>query len=384
MRVFIIVSFFCLLCLSGCTSSGLRANFTDSGVTKPSTQDLRRILDHSPLARSATVPTDHILALSRETKDFLHTYVYSDSREGRLRQLLNSLSSNFYNLQYNAAKTYSAQDTFTFQEGNCLSISLLIVAMAREAGLKAYVNEVEIPPSWSMDSQNTVILYRHVNAIIELGSNHRYKVDVRQSTAERPLRQRAISDQRASAHYFNNLAVERLQANDLSGAFGYLRQALRAAPEVGYLWGTLGTVYRRAELLEEAKIAYLQALTVSPTEAVSASNLAWIYTAQQQTAQAEYFNQLASRIRHSNPYYQYWLAQQALAEADLDQAVDYIQNAIRREPADLRFYEFAATLYQQLGDTAAHQKQLDHIARLEATQARPVTPPQRLFAINDR
>ncbi|MEJ2417796.1 MAG: hypothetical protein P8Y45_12885, partial [Exilibacterium sp.] len=221
-------------------------------------------------------------------------------------------------MTYNPFKTYSAKDTFYYREGNSLSftitITIMIITLAREIGLKANINEVDVPSSWDMHDENTYVFYKHVNAVIEVESGLRQAVDINMEDYELSYPQLIISGRLATAQFYNNRSIEKLYENKIENAFRYIRKAIELESKVGYLWGSLGTINRRAGFLHEAEL----------------------------------FSQLAVKARSRNFYYQYKQAQ--LDAGDLESALEHIQAAIRGYGKEHRFYHYAAIIYQKMGD----------------------------------
>ena len=74
-----------------------------------------------------------------------------------------------------AEVTRTASDTFHDRQGNCLSFTMLFVALAREAGLTANYQSVQVQPTWANDGQ--VVIASHVNAVVRTGFGEETVVD---------------------------------------------------------------------------------------------------------------------------------------------------------------------------------------------------------------
>ncbi len=364
-----------LMLLGACSSQPLSAQYDALDIKPPSQKELRELLNGHVLLQGQTPaltdPDEDIFALNTEMQNFLSVYVSSNrNKKARLRALLSAIvRKNLLGMTYNPFKTYSAKDTFYYREGNCLSFTIMVITLAREIGLKAKFNEVDVPPTWDMRDENTYVFYKHVNAIIEVESGQRQAVDINMEDYELSYPQRIISDRLATAQFYNNRSIEQLYENNIEDAFRYIRKAIELEPKVGYLWGSLGTIYRRAGFLHEAELAYLQALRNSPDEVVSISNLERLYSQQQQKARAELFSQLAAKARSRNPYYQYKQAQRELEAGNLESALENIQAAIRGYGKEHRFYHYAAIIYQKMGDRENVRESLQAAARVAGRMA---------------
>ncbi|MFM7783459.1 MAG: tetratricopeptide repeat protein [Gammaproteobacteria bacterium] len=295
------------------------------------------------------LPDAEMLGLDAPMRAFLAANVSPGSGPPqRLHQLLQALlSPSSFGLQY-TTDTRSAADTFRGRNGNCLSFTALFVAMARELGLKARFQEVAILPDWEQRG-DTLVLNRHVNARVWLGSAGQQSVDfASRGEAGGGLRERVISDQRAAAHFHSNLAVEKLQAGDARAAFLHMAKGLREDPAFVPLWVNLGALYSRHGHPQQAERAWLEAVRRDPGEVAAASNLALLYQRLGDAARAASWAERARHHRERNPYFRYALAKQALASGQPDLALAHLDAAIRAEPGEPRFQALRSSVQLQL------------------------------------
>lgn len=359
------------------------AHQLDSALESPNTS--ARVHHVEPKA-------EQVLALNDDMRWFVDTYVSdSSSSERRLQSLLRAIfHGGMLGLEYDPLKTYNAADTFRYQEGNCLSFTNMFVALGREAGLKVWFNEVKVPPTWDMHSASTHVYYRHMNAVVK---THRgtHIVDLNLENYDVDYPQHRVSDEYAIAQFYNNRAMELLFEGDIVQAFHLIRAALQLEPELAFLWGNLGTIYRRGHWYDEAEIAYRQVLSLEPSNLMAMSNLGRLY--RQMAAsdndgyylqQADYFDQLASRYRLKNPYYHYHLAQQALDQRAFDVALTHIEAAIDGYREDHRFYFLAAKIHGALGQARHAQAHLHKAAKWTRDETQKRRYHNKLAAIDAR
>lgn len=345
------------LCLLFCLAIGLVACTTQTMTPSPNSTQLAHVLNGDSLQAKWNIraeqtldwslPEEQVMSLNQEMLDFLDAYV---PRRGnptiKLQALLNAvIHKGLLGINYNPQATYSASDTFFFQEGNCLSFSLMFIAMAREVGLRVSFNEVSIPPSWDMLNQQTFVIYKHVNAKVRVRDGH-HIVDLNIKDYKSHYRQHRVSDKQAKAQYYNNRAMEFLTDNNTRNAYRYMRKALQLAPEQAYLWGNFGTIYRREGLFDEAEIAYQQALTLKPQDQVASSNLSRLYYQRGNVELADYYQQQVIAFRLQNPYYRFSLAQQALEKNEIPEAREHIEFALKRIKQEPRFQALAERIDQ--------------------------------------
>ena len=310
-----------------------------------------------------------MLAVSPEMRAFLDEHVARRAgRAFRLRQLTHALIHGpGFRLQYDET-TRTAAATFRARRGNCLSFSSMFVAMARQVGLRASFQEVDTPPDWSF-RDNAFVLNRHVNVLVDLGREGEQVVDFNMEDFRTTYDRRAISDARALAHYYNNVAVERMQARDAASALGYLRKA--AASDRGFspAWTNLGILYMRHGHPAHAAAAYLQALKADPADLVAMSNLSWLYERQGDIEGAAYYSKRVAAHRDKNPYYRFQLARQAFRVEDYDAAIAHLKHALRAKRNDDQFYFLLGLSYLKKGDSRAARRFLSRAEEVAATDA---------------
>jgi Flp pilus assembly protein TadD len=273
-----------------------------------------------------------------------------------------------FGLEHDEA-TRTAAETFRLRRGNCLSFSSLFVALAREAGLKAGFQEVDIPPNWTMQN-DAYILNRHVNVWIDLGPFGLHSVDFNVYDFRTGYERRPISDTRAVAHYFNNKGVAAMQAGDVAAALAYYRRAiLDNDGDFAPAWTNLGILYMRGGHADHAEAAFLQALAADRDHEVAMSNLVSLYDHQGDAERAEMYRREVARHRNQNPYYRFHLAREAFYARDFEGAISHLKFAVRRRRNEDQFCFLLGLSYLQLGDEKAARRWLERAERLAATES---------------
>ena len=135
----------------------------------------------------------------------------------------------------------------------------MFVAMARDLELDASYQEVTIPPDWSMTGQ-TFLFSQHVNTLVGMKNALSRVVDFNTYYIGVSEDSREISDQRARAHYFNNIGVEHMLAGETRLAYANFRESLREDRTFSSSWVNLGVLHRREAYPVYAEAAYLEAL----------------------------------------------------------------------------------------------------------------------------
>ena len=318
---------------------------------------------------AALVDQEEVLAVSGEMQDFLDAHVASAAgRALRLRQLARViLDEGTFGLEYDET-TRTASETFQARQGNCMSFSNMFVAMARQVGLDVHYQEVETPPDWSLRN-DTFVLNRHVNVLVDLGMEGEHLVDFNLADFRTSYDRRRIPDSRALAHHYNNLAVERMQAGDTASALSYFRRATDNDPRFSPAWTNLGTLYLRKGHPAHAEAAYLEALRAGGVDFVAMSNLARLYGRQGDQKRAESYGKKVDYHRKRNPYYRLHLARQAFQAEDYDTAIGHLSYAIRKKKSEDQLYFLLGLSYMKKGDEKAARRWLSKAEEVAATDA---------------
>lgn len=362
------------LVLSACVSTGTQRKSYDASDITP-----EMLLESSPLSGGlplVDLSGIDMLEMTPEMRAFVDSNVDPNlSLPGRLRSLQYAIrGEGAFDLVYDDT-TRTAQGTFEARRGNCLSFTNLFVAMARYLDLDAYYQEVEIPPDWS-STGSSFLLSQHINVFVDFKQYLPRVVDFNVSYEPGlaydfniAYERRVISDERARAHYFNNLGVEyMLFGGDTLLALSNFRESLDADPTFSPVWVNLGILHRRDGYPEYAEAAYLRALELDPSSLVAMSNLANLYDAEGQVQQSEYYRSQVRVHRMRNPYYRFQVAQEDVIAGDYESARSHLRYAIRNRKDEDRFYFLMGLSYALSGDQAAAQEWMDQASQLAAQQ----------------
>jgi Flp pilus assembly protein TadD len=323
-----------------------------------------------PQTQAVIVPLDYhapyeiedlnILGVSEEMKQFLKRHLPGEfeSTSKAFALAYASMDPNFLAFKYDPAKTLGAEDAFARKTGNCLSFSNMFIAMAREAGMKAWYQEVEVPTEWSSVNE-TLLVSRHVNAVAK-DDYMEYVIDVSKKYRQEDVSSRKISDRDALAQFYNNLGVDALIDNQLAIAYAYFVKAIETNPKGAFFWSNLAVVYRRNGQTKDAEATYLTAIQLDSNETVALNNLYSLYTEQGNEDAARAMKSRVDRHRRKNPYYLQQLSIDAVDTGDYTQAVKLIRQAIKIKEEEYRFH---VTLAQSLALTGERDEALESLQR---------------------
>jgi len=309
------------------------------------------------------LPPADLLAVNDDMRAFLDKHIPDKSitSERKVRLILLALLKADLNLEYSNLKTYTAEETFYAREGNCLSFTNLFIALAREAGVDAHYQEVEVPPSWSAVG-DTHYFNLHINVLVDLPRHAQQIVDFDMQHRSGTQLGKQVRDSVAAAQYYNNMAVYYLGEGDLQKAFLYSRRAIEMRPNTGYFWSNMGTILRRADDIDSAEAAYLLAIELS-NEPSALSNLARLYAAKGEQELAAEYAARAESFRLQNPYYLYEMAQRAYSAGDYQETTRLLASAINKRRDEHLFYHLQGLTWAQLGNADAAEKSFSKAAR---------------------
>ncbi|HEX5046801.1 MAG TPA: tetratricopeptide repeat protein [Gammaproteobacteria bacterium] len=315
---------------------------TAQGPTRPSLTD-RELLAGTPFGANVDPAPPIAAAQATGLDDDMRAFVAASIGSAvdprvKLRRLLDAMRRDgLFALVYSGVETRTAQETFRERRGNCLSFTMMFVALAREAGLDVKYQLVDVPPTWSAETE-VIVVRNHVNAVVKTGFDSSAVVDFNLFDAKTGYSRRDVSDDYVLGLFYSNVGAEALIDKEYELGFRHLRESARVAPRAVAAWVNLGALYSRQGASDYAEAAYLRALAIEPGNRSALNNLARLYTARGDTALAELYTQRVRRYQDANPYYHYSLARDAYVNGRLDEALDEIRRALRLKRDDHEFY----------------------------------------------
>ena len=337
--------------------------FTAACATIPADPPEISALENHPVY---SIPGVDLLAVSPQMRAFVDTHTArGKGRHGKAWSLAYAAMDPYLlDFNYDPQVTLTAEKGFSARTGNCLTFSSLFIAMAREAGLEAWFQEITIPTTWSAVNE-TLLVGMHVNAVVK-DPGKQYVVDVSRRKQQEDDIARRMSDSEAKAQYFNNLGADALVENDLARAHAYFRKGLETHPGLAYIWSNLGVVYRRNEQTDDAITAYRHALRLDQDNNVALNNLYLIYEEDGDLESAAALRKRVERNRRKNPYYLLHLAELANEEQRYSDAIGLLNRAIKMDETEYRFHYTLALSQYYAGETET--------ARASLTRARHLAP----------
>lgn len=319
-------------------------------------------LFHDALFPPATerIAAADVFRVSDEMRRYLHEEIGELlAAKGRSKGLYEALySRERLKIDYDAALTRNAAETFAARSGNCLSLAIMTAALAKELGLTVNYQGVHAEELWTRSS-GIYFSSRHVN--VTLGRRH---TDPKYHFEEQNLltidfqpvgllqKQTAwpIAESTVIAMYMNNRAAEVLSRGDWNDAYWWARAAIVQDP--GFMGGinTLAVIYRRLGHFAEAERALLHVLAQEPANTHALSNLALVLADQGRMAESDAMTRRVQALQPQPPFFFFERGVAAMRRGDYLSARDDFVREVERDPGYHEFRYWLAAAYVGLGD----------------------------------
>lgn len=271
-------------------------------------------------------------------------------------------------LRYREQPTLGLADAYATRQVNCLSFTLLFIAMARAQGLVAFAQATEQVLAVEVVG-DTLFRATHANVGVMIDGRE-YTVDVgwRAVLAGHPPKR--ISDAQAVALLRNNEAVEHLLQGDVAGATPLIAAALALDPASAMVWSNAGVIHGRAGRHDAAEQAYLRALTLRRSHLGALTNLVMLYRARGSEQQRIAYQARLERAQDQDAFTQFLLARKHADSGAYDEAVTRYRRAIRLMPDEPAFHHGLAETYGIQGRDASAKRSRHRAESLEARRMR--------------
>nr|WP_314633015.1 tetratricopeptide repeat protein [uncultured Janthinobacterium sp.] len=324
--------------------------------------------DHD-FAPAAAIDAAQVFALDDTMRQYVRTEVGRATRNKNPRAALYDAlyDKNQLKLEYDAAMTRNARETFAARSGNCLSLVIMTAALAHELGLQVRYQEVLGEESWSR-SGDMYFVAGHVNLVLgqrlsEQQNNYDAKgmmvIDFLPSGDVEGYRTREIGEATILAMYMNNRAAETMSEGQLDQAYWWARAAIAQDPSFSGAYNTLGVIQFRHGDLAAARRTLAHALTRTPDNTVLLSNLAQALEASGQPEEALPLRRRLLALQPQPPFYYFNLGKAAMQQGDYVQAIRLFSREVARDPYYHEFHFWLAQAYARMGQLAQAGKQLE-------------------------
>lgn len=271
-------------------------------------------------------------------------------------------------VEYEPSATYTVAEVYRTRKANCLAFTLLTVALAREAGLEAYGQQIDRVLSWDVTGR-VVLQSLHANAGVVIDNRH-FVVDVASDEIRASSVQHRISDDRLLALYYDNRAMELMVAGHYADAKTWLDTALRYSPDDAAFWNNAGVLNQRMGNAAEAEHLLLKAVGRNPRLTSALSNLVAMYRNKGDAENASLWQARADKVMHGDPFYQFAVGQQKEQAGEFDEAISHYRRAIGLNRGEELFHFGLARAYFRLGKLRMANLELSRAYDLSSGQDR--------------
>jgi len=313
------------------------------------------------------VPADpQVLAMSDAMRRYLVEINPELRNQGYLRGLVAALESNTHlKLKYDSGVTRTAAEAFEARAGNCLSLTLMTAALARELGVSVSFHRVHSDPLWTRVG-GTLFSNGHVNILLGTAMLPERAVrgvqgviiDFTPSADIRSQRSTQISEATVVAMYMNNRAAETLRAGAIDDAYWWARGAIARDPSFLEAINTLGVVYSQRGRLAQAERAFRYVLAIESDNVSALANLAGVVERQGRNAEAVALAEQLKKIEGHPPFHFFDLGMEALRAKDYAAARAHFQSELRRNAYYHEAHFGLAVAYVGLGEAKNARRHL--------------------------
>ncbi|CAM3678116.1 MULTISPECIES: tetratricopeptide repeat protein [Pseudoalteromonas] len=281
-----------------------------------------------------------VFQLNNQIKAKLAQYFHNDEIGVKRAKMLMAflVNSGDDSMSYLSGANLTANQAFSNMNANCLSLSILTHAIARQVGLRTQFQRVHIPEYWD-ESQGYSLLTGHVNIkIFEVDNTQdsvktlyvkpaSVTVDFDPNSRAQHFSTSAIDTNTILSMFYNNKGAMEMINGDLDMAYSYYKAAVESDPYHDGAWGNLGILYRLTQQYDLAERAYNQALAINHDNRNALGNLAKLYHLTERDHEAKVIEANIHNLRKSNPYYMLVLGNEAFKHGNLSRAKHFYQKA---------------------------------------------------------
>ena len=276
-----------------------------------------------------------------------------DQRKRTIKLLKQIFDNDNVALSYQNHANVTARQAYHNQAANCMSLTILAYALAKEAELDVTFNQVQVPEYWVRNGDYNM-LTGHINLLVKpqkipgtilLWGDNAMEIDFDPFVLKQSFPKVEIDKKRALAMFYNNKGAQALVALDFITSYAYFKKSTEVDPSFGVTWGNLGILYRQTDNFSFAKKAYHQAIALNESNFTAMTNLAILLDAEGHTEEAKEINDSLHLKRIRNPYYHALLADEAYYDGENELAIKYYKKAIKLNKRIHDFHYGLAKVY---------------------------------------
>jgi len=262
-------------------------------------------------------------------------------------------------ITYDNSYTRTPIEAWRDRKANCLTLTSLYVTACKSIDLEARYGESLRISRWRRVG-STVRYERHIVAVVHTGTvGQEVVADFLPQIRRESQLISLLEPKRVLALFYSNRAVELLGDSRMEEALRSAHQSIEVDPALGVGWNILGVVQRSQGLTAEAEKSFLKALLADPKDGAPCGNLENLLRDQGRVAEAQIYRDRGMDIRKRDPFFNAFLAEEAMAENQWEEAEKRIKVAIRILPQEADFYLLQARISLAQGQTKDAIKSLE-------------------------
>jgi len=247
-------------------------------------------------------------------------------------------------ITYDNAYTRTPIEAWRDRKANCLTLTALYVAACKSIGLEARYGESLRVSRWRRVG-TTVRYERHVVAVVPSGTIGQELIadflpEIRRDTQLIV----PLEPKRVLALFYSNRAVELMAESRSEEALKSAHRSIEMDPNLGVGWNILGVVQRNLGQEGEAEKSFLKAIETDPKDGAPCGNLENLLRAQGREVEAQAYRDRGLEVRKRDPFFNAFLAEEALQDSNWEEAGKRIKQAIKLLPQEPDFYLIQARL----------------------------------------
>lgn len=323
----------------------------------------------SALCAGMLHPSEDPFSVPEEVKTFARRFTGNQiSTKKKLQALLEAIfrptSEGGLGMTYDNASTRTVSEVWRDRKANCLSLTAFYVAACDSVGIQARFAEAINTNRWRRVG-SVVRLERHLVALVQLPPLEDVVADFLPQLRKRVgfYRVTIINVPRVRSLFYANRAVEQLDSGLPEEALGTAKVSIEMDPALSVGWNIYGVTLRAHGKMAEAESAFRRALQCDPRDSSAIGNMETLMRDQGRLEEALRYRALGHEVRKKDPYFNAFLAEEALGEGKPEEAMKLIRKAIKLLPYEPEFFLTQARVNILLGKTDLAVKDLENAQR---------------------
>ena len=302
---------------------------------------------------------NEIFALSEEMKTMAKRVGLERGARNKATTLINHFfNPENINLTYRTGANVIATEAFKNREANCLSLTIMAYAIAKEAKLDVAFQSVDIPEYWVRNGDvnmltghiNLTVLEQKTAQTLLFFERSQIEIDFDPFVLKKSFPKQRINKHTVLAMFYNNKGANALIKRDYLKAYAYLKSAVSVDPDFSSAWGNLGILYRFKGYEQSAMEIYRYAIDLNHSNLTAMANLSMLLHVNGAYDEAKQLDSHIMRRRANNPYYYSLLGDEKFHQGAYSAAINHYKKAIKLNNNIHEFYFGLARVYYMLKD----------------------------------